>query len=58
MIDIEFMSMEKLEDCIKSCEGKHVQQVMYSTYHKALTQICFDCKVVRTTMKERKGFKK
>ena len=35
---------------IKVCEGKHIQQVVYSTYHDALTQVCFGCKKVRTTL--------
>ena len=34
----------------KKCEGKHVQQVVYSTYHSGLTQICFGCKKIRTTI--------
>lgn len=37
-------------DRIKSCEGKHIQQVVFSTYHKALTQICFGCGKVRTML--------
>lgn len=36
---------------IQACEGKHMQQVVYSTYHDALTQICFDCKKIRTNIK-------
>lgn len=39
-----------LQELIASCEGKHVQQVSYSTHHKALTQLCFGCKKIRTTM--------
>jgi len=35
---------------IKECEGKHVQQIAYSSYHDALTQICFNCNVVRTSL--------
>jgi len=35
---------------IEKCEGKHIQQVVYSTYHKALTQICFGCKKIRSTI--------
>ena len=35
---------------IEKCEGKHIQQVVYSTYHKAFTQICFGCKKIRSTM--------
>jgi len=34
----------------QSCEKKnHVQQVVYSTYEKLLSQICFTEKVLRTT---------
>ena len=36
---------------IANCEGKHTQQVVYSTYHKGITQICFGCKKIRTTIK-------
>jgi hypothetical protein len=39
-----------LEELISNCQNKHVQQVAYSTYHKALTQLCFDCQKIRTTM--------
>ena len=35
---------------ITECEGKHIQQVVYSTYHDALTQVCFGCKKIRTTI--------
>lgn len=36
-----------IEHCQKS---NHQHQVAYSTYHKAITQICFTCSKVRTTM--------
>jgi hypothetical protein len=39
-----------LEEKISECQNKHVQQVAYSTYHKALTQLCFGCQKIRTTM--------
>ena len=39
-----------LQELIADCEGKHVQQVSYSTHHKALTQLCFGCQTIRTTM--------
>ena len=45
-------TMEDLLLQIKKCEGKHIQQVVFSTYHKALTQICFGCQKVRTMLKE------
>ena len=36
---------------IQDCEGKHTQQAIYSTFHDALTQVCFGCKIVRSTIK-------
>ena len=45
---LETMSQEKIKFWIKECEGKHKQQVAYSSYHNALTQVCFDCKKIRT----------
>jgi hypothetical protein len=35
---------------IQQCEGRHVQQVAYSTFMDALTQICFTERVVRSTV--------
>lgn len=35
---------------IKQCEGHHSQQVAYSTFHDALTQICFGCKKIRSNL--------
>jgi len=46
--------IEKMEDIrkhIQSCEGKHTQQAIYSTFHDALTQICFGCYKIRSTIK-------
>lgn len=50
--EVEFLSKEMVEEYIAGCEGKHIQQVVYSTYHKALTQICFGCKKIRTSLKQ------
>lgn len=36
----------------KCQEDNHIQQVAFSTYHNCITQICFNCKEIRTTMKE------
>ena len=44
MFELEYGSEGIVKDCIKSCEGKHIQQIAYSSYHDALTQICFDCR--------------
>lgn len=36
---------------VRDCQfNKHIQQVAYSTYHDALTQICFTCNKVRTSI--------
>lgn len=41
---------EEVRDYIKQCEGFHTQQAIYSTFHDALTQICYGCKMIRTTI--------
>lgn len=43
--------MTALVEQIAECEGKHTQQAMFSTFHGALTQICFGCLKVRSTIK-------
>jgi len=49
----EFMKQEVLQKLIQDCQKEnHVQQVVFSTYHNALTQVCFTCKKIRTSMKE------
>ena len=52
VLEIEFTNQEWVKKKIKECEGKHVQQVAYSSYHDALTQVCFGCNKVRTSLKE------
>lgn len=44
-------SKEKLMEQIDLCEGRHTQQVCYSTFHSAITQVCFVCKKIRSTIK-------
>lgn len=49
----EYEYIEKMEDVrkhIKDCEGKHTQQAIYSTFHDGLTQVCFGCKKIRSTI--------
>lgn len=41
----------ELEEQIDKCEGVHTQQAIYSTFHSALTQVCFGCLKVRSTIK-------
>lgn len=44
---------------IVECERKgHVQQVAFSAYHHAFTQVCFTCGVVRTNLSRDDEFKK
>lgn len=45
-------TQEEVKEQIKLCEGRHVQQIAYSSYHDALTQICFNCKKIRTSLKK------
>jgi hypothetical protein len=42
--------MEDVRKHIQQCEGNHTQQAIYSTFHDALTQVCYGCKKVRTTI--------
>lgn len=46
-----FEFVKDVKTHIKNCEGKHIQQVAYSSYHDALTQVCFGCKKVRSELK-------
>ena len=50
--ELTHMTKENVEYNIRFCEGIHIQQVVYSTYHRALTQICFGCKKIRTSLKK------
>lgn len=43
-------TMEEVRKNIQDCEGRHTQQAIYSTFHDCLTQICYGCKVIRTTL--------
>ena len=50
--EYEFVpNKEELMEQIDLCEGRHIQQVIYSTFHSALTQVCFGCKKIRSTIK-------
>lgn len=49
----EYIYIPEMEDVrkhIQECEGKHPQQVAYSTFHDALTQVCFGCKKIRSSL--------
>ena len=54
-ITFEFEHFDEMEDVrkhIQECEGKHCQQVAYSTFHDCLTQICFGCQKIRSNLHE------
>jgi len=52
----EFKDEGFVRRMIKGCQTNgHVQQVAYSTFHDCITQICFSCGKVRTSMKEREA---
>ena len=46
----QLKSMREVREAIRRCEGRHVQQVAYSTFMDTLTQVCFTCGCVRTTI--------
>lgn len=49
--EYEYLStIEMVREKIKECENSHMQQVAYSTFHDALTQICYVCKKIRTNI--------
>ena len=45
-----YNTQEEVRKHIQNCEGFHRQQVAYSTFHDALTQICYVCKKVRSSI--------
>ena len=46
--EYELMSDDEIRRHIRECEGRHVQQVVFSTYMDALTQICFTEQKIRS----------
>lgn len=42
--------MQDVRKHIQECEGRHKQQVAYSTFHDGLTQLCFGCKSIRSSL--------
>ena len=50
--EYEYVSNKvELMQQIDECEGRHTQQAIYSTFHSAITQVCFGCKKIRSTIK-------
>lgn len=49
VFDYEYLpTIEDVHKQIQECEGKHSQQIAYSSFHDALTQICFGCQKIRS----------
>ena len=51
IFEYEYMPKEEIIKQIDECEGVHTQQAIYSTFHSALTQVCFGCKKIRSSIK-------
>ncbi len=45
--DYELCTQDGIRDHIRSCEGNHVQQAVYSTFMDTLTQICYTERKIR-----------
>lgn len=42
-----------VRDAIQNCQSwNHIQQAVFSSYYNALTQVCFTCDAVRTSLKK------
>jgi len=46
-----YETKDEVIKAIQNCEGRHTQQTAYSTFHNALTQICFGCKKIRSNLR-------
>lgn len=45
-----YPTQEEVRKHIQDCEGRHKQQAIFSTFHDGLTQVCFGCKKIRSTL--------
>jgi len=44
------LQQDDVHGWIRSCEGQHVQQAILSTFMDTLTQVCFTCRKVRSSI--------
>jgi len=44
-------TQEEVRKQVRECEGRHTQQVIYSTFHDCLTQVCFGCRKIRSNLR-------
>lgn len=55
MIKFEYDYLPTIEEVhkhIQDCEGNHSQQIAFSSFHDALTQICFGCLKIRSNLRK------
>ena len=45
-----YKTHKEVIDKIQECEGRHSQQVAYSSFHNCLTQVCFGCRKIRSNI--------
>jgi hypothetical protein len=45
-------TQEEVRKHIQNCEGRHTQQAVYSTFHDALTQVCYTCLKIRSNLRK------
>ena len=49
---VKFLNEPQIRQAIKKCKKSgHFQQVCYSVHGNALTQICFDCQTIKTSLR-------
>lgn len=48
--EYELLSEPEVRESIRRCEGQHVQQCIFSTFMDTLTQVCFTCQRVRSSI--------
>lgn len=46
----ELIPEDKVREHIQNCEGRHVQQVIFSTFMDTLTQVCFSEQIIRSSI--------
>lgn len=47
-----YKNRSAMKNMIKDCEDKkHKQEIAYSLKPDLITQVCFDCKIIRTNLK-------
>lgn len=53
LLEYEYVpTQEEVRKHIQACEGRHTQQAVYSTFHDALTQVCYGCRKVRSSLRK------